>query len=275
MSDHRKDKRPTHRGRKPAPTEKPAGGARLTEIPAEGIRLNRYIAQSGLCSRRKADELIAEGRVKVNGVPVTEMGARVMKGDTVDVGGRLLTPRPFAYYLLNKPTDTITTTSDEKGRKTVLDLVRLPDNEREGLFPVGRLDRHTTGVLIITNDGDLAHRLMHPRYEITKQYRVRTKNPVSSHDIGKLRDGIELEDGLAKADQVSYLDAGNKREIGIQIHEGRNRQIRRMLEALGHEVVALERFHYAGLTTTGLRPGRWRRLEAHEVKKLRRKVKLH
>jgi len=275
MAKHRDNNRNAKRGRKPDPTKKPAGGARLNAIPAEGIRLNRYIAQSGLCSRRKADDLIRQGRVKVNGTVVADFGTRVMKGDTVDTGGRLLTPRPFAYYLLNKPKDTITTTSDERGRKTILDLFDIPEEEREGLFPVGRLDRHTTGVLLVTNDGDLAHRLMHPRYEITKLYRVRTQNPVQSHELGRLRDGIELEDGIAKADQISYIDARTPNELGIQIHEGRNRQIRRMLGKIGHEVVALERTHYAGMTTAGLRAGRWRRLASHEVKRLRQKVKLH
>ncbi|GIV61297.1 MAG: pseudouridine synthase [Rhodothermaceae bacterium] len=238
------------------------------------MRLNRYIARAGVCSRRKADELIRAGRVRVNGEVVTEMGVRVQEGDEVIVNGRRISPQPYLYLLLNKPGDTITTTDDEKGRATVLDLIDLPPEEKEGLFPVGRLDRHTTGVLLLTNDGELAHRLMHPRYQVEKLYRVRTREAVKPHQLEQLREGIELDDGLARADRVAYLTPDNHHEVGLQIHEGRNRQVRRMFEALGHEVVQLERVAYAGLTTAGVRRGKWRRLQDAEVRRLRRSVGL-
>lgn len=240
----------------------------------EVVRLNRYIAQAGVASRRKADELIQQGRVKVDGQVVTELGARVHPGQQVEVNGRLISPRGYLYILLNKPEDVITTTDDERGRATVLDLIRLPDEEKAGLYPVGRLDRDTTGVLLITNDGELAHRLMHPRYEVDKIYRIRTKDPVKPHQLDELRRGVALEDGPARADDVAYLDLSDHREVAMRLHEGRNRQVRRMMEALGHEVTRLERVHYAGLTTAGVRRGHWRRLTAAEVRDLRRRVKL-
>lgn len=242
--------------------------------PAEPVRLNRYLAQAGVCSRRDADQLIREGRVRINGTPVTTLGTQVQPGDRVEVNGRQVSPRSFVYLLLNKPADTITTTADERGRKTVVDLVDLPPAEKEGLFPVGRLDRDTQGVLLLTNDGDLAHRLMHPSYEIDKLYCVRTRTAVKPDELARLREGVLLDDGLARADQVAYLHPQDHRTLGIRLHEGRNRQIRRMLEALGHVVERLERVNYAGLTTEGLRRGKWRRLLPHEVARLYRLVKL-
>jgi 23S rRNA pseudouridine2605 synthase len=242
--------------------------------PAEPVRLNRYVAQAGVCSRREADVLIREGRVRVNGRAVTELGVRVQPGDQVEVNGRRVSPRPFVYLLLNKPADTITTTDDERGRKTVLDLIDLPPAEKEGLFPVGRLDRDTQGVLLLTNDGELSHRLMHPSYQIDKLYRVRTRMPVKPDELARLRDGVLLDDGMARADQVAYVQPPDLHELGLLLHEGRNRQIRRMLEAIGHLVERLERVGYAGLTTEGLRRGKWRRLLPHEVTRLYRLVKL-
>jgi 23S rRNA pseudouridine2605 synthase len=241
----------------------------------ESIRLNKYIARAGVCSRRKADELIEQGRVKVNGNTVTELGSRVAAADEVEVNGRSISPRRHVYLLVNKPKNTITTTDDPHDRETVMELIALPEKEKGGLFPVGRLDRETTGVLVITNDGDLAHRLMHPGYEVEKLYRVRTKNPVKPHELDLLRKGILLDDGKAAVDEVVYVAPPDRRDVGLSIHEGRNRQIRRMFEALGHEVVALERVNYAGLTAEGVRPGKWRRLTDHEVRQLRRQVKLN
>ena len=239
------------------------------------VRLNKYIAQAGVASRRKADELIAAGRVKVDGAVVTELGTKISEGATVEVNGQTISPQGHHYVLLNKPDDTITTTSDERGRPTVMDLLDgLPNKDALGLFPVGRLDRDTVGVLLLTNDGELANRLMHPRYETEKLYVVRTKAAVKPHEIDRLREGISLEDGLAKADRVAYAAPPNGHEVGLQLHEGRNRQIRRMMEALGHEVEHLERVRYAGLTSEGLRRGRWRRLTPAEVKALRRRLKL-
>ena len=238
------------------------------------MRLNRYISQAGLASRRKADELIQQGRVRMNGTVVTELGTRVSRGDVVEVNGVRITPQAFEYVLLNKPSDTITTTSDERDRRTVLDLIDLPEKTKNGLFPVGRLDRNTTGALLLTNDGELAHRLMHPSYGVEKIYRVRTAAPVKPHELDQLTRGIELEDGEARADRAAYLNSHDQHQIGIMIHEGRNRQVRRMLEALGHEVAALERVSYGGLTTAGVRRGKWRRLDPKEVARLRRMVRL-
>ena len=241
--------------------------------PEGPVRLNRYIAQAGITSRRKADDLIAEGRVRINGAVVTELGSRVEPGDRVEVDGQTISPQPFEYVLLNKPKDTITTVDDERDRQTVMDL--LTDELRErGIVPVGRLDRDTTGALLITNDGELTHRLMHPRYEIEKLYLIGVDAPVKPHDLDRLRQGVELEDGPAKADQVAYVSPDQPRQIGMALHEGRNRQVRRMMEALGYRVVTLDRVRYAGLTLDGLRRGRWRRLEPHEINGLRRSVKL-
>ncbi len=253
---------------------KQRGGKAPPAIPEAGMRLNRYIALSGIASRRGADELIRQGLVRLNGEVVTEFGKKVFPGDEVMVNGEVITPRPYEYILLNKPEDTITTTRDERGRRTVLDLIEDEELKAQGLFPVGRLDRNTTGVLLLTNDGELAHRLMHPRYEVEKLYRVVTAEPVKPHELDKLRKGIPLKDGLARADEAFYVRPPNHHEIGILLHEGKNRQIRRMLEALGHRVVSLERVNYAGLTLEGVRRGKWRRLFPHEIKRIRKKVKL-
>ncbi|MFQ5571055.1 MAG: pseudouridine synthase [Rhodothermales bacterium] len=236
--------------------------------------MNKYIARAGVCSRRKADALIDQQRVKVNGEVITSYWQRVGPGDVVEVNGRLISPRKAEYILVNKPKNVITTTDDERGRRTVMDLVDDQDKEPMGLFPVGRLDRDTVGALLLTNDGELAHRLMHPRYEVNKLYVIRTKEAVKPHEIDQLRHGIQLEDGLAKADNVAFREGHSRREIGLQLHEGRNRQVRRMMEALGHEVVFLERINYAGLTTDGIRRGKWRRLASHEIRRLRKLVKL-
>jgi len=238
----------------------------------ESGRLNRYIARAGVCSRRNADILIESGQVRVNGEVVQEYWFQVKKGDQVSVNGKSISPCPYRYIVLNKPKDTITTLNDEKGRKTVMDLITL-EGGISGLFPVGRLDRSTSGVLVLTTDGDLAHRLMHPSFQVSKHYRVRTKAPIKSNQIDQLLSGIVLEDGMAKCDQVIYMKSGNHREIGIELHSGRNRQIRRMLSALGHEIISLERTSYAGLTTRGLRRGAWRELTAKETRILYRMVR--
>lgn len=251
-----------------------AVGQSVASTDLSEIRLNRYIARAGVCSRRKADDLILEGVVRVNGEIVTKLGTRVRPGDDVSVNGRRISPSPFEYILLNKPTNTITTTEDEKGRRTVLDLMKVPAGNPAGLFPVGRLDRDTTGALLITNDGELAHRLMHPRYEIEKMYRVSTERPVTKADLAQMATGIRLEDGIAAADNVDYIDVTDHRIIGISIHEGRNRQVRRMLESLGHSVRRLDRVVYAGLTLEGIRRGKWRKLRRDEISRLYRRVRL-
>lgn len=244
-----------------------------TEDP-KGVRLNRYISQAGVCSRRKADELIKEGRVQINGDVIKEFGTRVMKGDVVSVGGRRVTPQTFEYILVNKPAAIITTNNDEKGRKILLDLIDNDKVKQKGLFPVGRLDRNTVGVILVTNDGELAHRLMHPSYEVEKLYKVRTKESVKKHDLDKIMKGIDVEGEVLKADRVEYLKPTKLNELGIRLHEGKNRHIRRMLEAIGYTVSYLERVNYAGLTTEGVRRGHWRRLKTVEIKRLRRLVKL-
>lgn len=217
--------------------------------------------------------MINQGLVKVNGEVVTQMGTKVSRSDRVMVNGKRVVPADREYILLNKPKDTITTTNDEKGRTSVMDLLPAEEFGSLGLFPVGRLDRHTTGALLLTNDGDLAHRLMHPSYGVNKQYLVQTKKPVSEEQLVSLKKGIPLDDGEAKADRVTYLE-GDQHALVMSIHEGRNRQVRRMIEALDNEVTQLDRVRYAGLSTKGIRKGKWRRLSRKEVSALYRQVKL-
>lgn len=252
------------------PTSESTAAAPLEIGP---IRLNRFMAKAGIASRREADSIIAEGRVRVNGATVTELGTKVGPDDDITFDGRAVRPKGPLYILMNKPKDTITTKADEKGRTTVMDVVTLPEKEKAGLFPVGRLDRDTTGILLLTNDGDLAYRLMHPSCEVEKLYHVTTAEPVKPDQIEQLRAGIELEDGPARADQISYV-GDNHRHVALQIHEGRNRQVRRMFDALGHTVKALERTRYAGLNLSELRRGKWRKLNPREINALRRRVKL-
>ena len=237
------------------------------------IRLNRFIARAGVCARRKADELIVAGRVSVNGVKVTALGTRVGEGDLVKVNGREISTQAFTYILLNKPRNTISTVSDDRGRNSVIDLITRIEL-RPGLFPVGRLDRDTTGALLLTTDGDLANRLMHPKWEVKKIYVARTKRDVTPDDVARLLAGVELDDGPARADEALHADPSDSTKVALQIHEGRNRQIRRMFEAIGHEIVQLDRIQFAGLTLNGLKRGRWRLLKPHEVKRIRKVVRL-
>lgn len=251
-----------HKSAAPAPVESD-----------KDMRLNRFLARAGIASRREADTYITAGRVQINGETVTELGTRVADGDNVTVDGRSIHPVGAEYFLLNKPKDTVTTKSDEKGRRTVLDVMDLSEKEVAGLFPVGRLDRDTTGALLLTTDGDLAHRLMHPRYTIDKIYVVDTVEKVTAEQLKQLEEGVELEDGLAKAAEIAFIDESRQR-IGVKLHEGRNRQLRRMFEAIGHEVKTLERVAFADITLENLRRGRWRRLTPAEINRLRRLVKL-
>lgn len=260
----RRRRQAERRNRQPGAAPRPA--------PEGPVRLNKFLARAGVASRREADALIAAGRVTVNGAVVTEMGTKVTAQDRVVADGHPVTPSDLVYVLLNKPTDTLTTVTDDRGRRTVMDAVTLPAEEKSALFPVGRLDRHTTGALLLTTDGELAHRLMHPRYGAVKLYRVRTDAPLTDADLDRLRSGIPLDDGPAAADHAAFLD--DRQTIGLQLHEGRNRQVRRMIEALGRRVEALDRVGYAGLDLDGLKRGRWRRLQPHEVNALRRSVKL-
>jgi len=236
------------------------------------IRLNRFIANAGICSRRKADELIAAGVVSVNGEPVTELGFKVDPAkDSVRYNGEALKREKNVYVLLNKPKDYITTTDDPQERKTVMSLVEKASRER--IYPVGRLDRNTTGLLLMTNDGDLAEKLSHPRNNITKLYQVELNKSLSQGDMNKIAFGVELEDGLIKPDQVSYVAGGSKKEVGIQIHSGKNRVVRRIFESLGYEVVKLDRVVYSHLTKKDLPRGRWRYLEEKEIIQLKHLIK--
>ncbi len=229
----------------------------------EKVRLNRYIASSGICSRRDADELISRGVVEVNGAKATEMGIQVNPGDVVKVNGKTIRNERKVYILLNKPKDTLTTTDDPEGRRTVLDLVQNSTTER--IFPVGRLDRNTTGVLLLTNDGDLASKLTHPKYKVKKIYEVRTAQNVTEEMMDKMLQGIELEDGPMKVDAIMYLDPMSKKDVTVEIHSGKNRIVRRMFEQLGLEIVKLDRVYFAGLTKKTLARGKWRFMSPKEV----------
>ncbi len=231
------------------------------------IRLNKYIANSGICSRREADQLIAEGTVKVNGVVVTELGYKVKPDDSVKYNNKVLKPEKFAYVLLNKPKDFITTMDDENDRKTVMQLVANATNER--IYPVGRLDRNTTGLLLFTNDGELAQKLTHPSNKIKKIYEVELDKPITTEDFNKIADNkIHLFDGVVKVDDIAIISP-TKKVLGIEIHEGRNRIVRRIFESLGYEVQKLDRVMYAGLTKKNITRGSWRYLTATEVNKIK------
>lgn len=230
------------------------------------IRLNRFIANSGVCSRREADSLIEAGEIKVNGKVVTEMGFKVRPEDTIQYGKKILNREKLVYVLLNKPKDFITTTDDPEGRKTVMSLVANASTER--IFPVGRLDRNTTGLLLFTNDGELAQKLTHPSNGVKKIYQVELDKPITKEDFKKVAEGVELEDGKAEVDDVAVLGESNK-FLGLEIHIGRNRIVRRIFEHLGYEVVTLDRVQYAGLTKKDLPRGNWRYLTEKEVIRLK------
>ena len=228
----------------------------------EGIRLNRYIANAGICSRRDADTLITKGQITVNGKVVTEMGVKVKPRDQVIYKGRKLFAEPKKYLLLNKPKDVVTTTDDPQGRTTVMDIVKNACEER--LVPVGRLDRSTTGLLLLTNDGDLAKKLTHPSHNQKKIYQVSLNRQLTKMDLLKIADGFDLEDGFIAPDAISYIN-DDKSEIGIEIHSGRNRIVRRMFEHMGYDIKKLDRVLFAGLTKKNLPRGKWRFLSEKEV----------
>ena len=233
------------------------------------IRLNKFIANSGITSRRKSDDLIQKGIVKVNGVVVSDLGAKVSQRDTVTINGSPINiKQKKIFILLNKPNDYITTTSDEKKRKTVMDLVRAD----ERVYPIGRLDRKTTGVLLFTNDGEVANRLMHPKYQIEKEYKVELDKNINDIQLKKLVKGIELADGVAKAREV--YTGKTKKEVFVTIHEGRNHLVRRMIEELGFEVIHLDRVRYGFLTKVGLKRGETRNLKSSEILRLKELINL-
>lgn len=245
--------------RTPRPGEEPGGDL---------IRLNRYIANAGICSRREADKLIQAGAVQVNGKVITELGTKVSRTDKISYGDQALSREKLRYVLLNKPKGFITTTDDPENRKTVMNLISRACKER--IYPVGRLDRNTTGLLLFTNDGEIAKRLSHPRYGIKKIYHVGLDKNVSVADMKSILAGMELEDGFVKADAIEFVgDGKDKKEIGLELHTGQNRVVRRIFEKLGYKVVKLDRVYYAGLTKKNLPRGEWRFLEEKELNMLK------
>ena len=292
LYEERRQGRPQQPARghqKPAPGSPPAASAKpavSTSVPAvhsskgaahssqghassETLPLNKYIAHGGICSRRDAAELVRLGKVTVNGQLVTEPGTKVHPTDTVKVSNKKVTiSHNFVYILLNKPKDYITTAEDPQGRRTVLDLIRSATTER--VFPVGRLDRNTSGVLLLTNDGDLAQKLAHPSHQIRKIYHVTLDKALTKADFDKIASGaITLEDGPAPVDDLAYADSKDKTQIGLEIHSGRNRIVRRIFEHLGYDVRGLDRVMYAGLTKKNVQRGHWRMLSEKEVRILK------
>ena len=235
--------------------------------PNEPLRLNKFLANAGICSRREADEFIQAGVVTVNGEVVTELGTKVLRTDEVKFHDQPVRIEKKVYVLLNKPKDYVTTSDDPQQRKTVMDLVKNACPER--IYPVGRLDRNTTGVLLLTNDGDLASKLTHPKYLKKKIYHVYLDKNVTAHDLQQIAEGIQLEDGEIKADDVQYAHPTDKKQVGIEIHSGKNRIVRRIFESLGYHVQKLDRVQFAGLTKKNLKRGDWRYLTEEEVDRLR------
>jgi 23S rRNA pseudouridine2605 synthase len=229
----------------------------------DAIRLNKYLSNAGVASRRDADVLIQTGVVSVNDQIIVELGYKIKPGDVVKYDGETINAEPKRYVLLNKPKDFITTMDDPMGRKTVMSLVKKACRER--IYPVGRLDRETTGLLLFTNDGDLAKKLTHPRYKAIKIYHVEANKPVTLEDLEKLKSGVELEDGEIKFDDAEFISGTSSREIGVQLHSGKNRIVRRTFEALGYDVVKLDRVQFAGLTKRDLPRGFYRHLTEKEV----------
>ncbi len=237
--------------------------------PNEGIRLNKYLANAGVASRRAADQLIEGGAVTINGEVVTRLGSKVMPGDKVTFGGQTLKPEKPRYLLLNKPKGFLTTSDDPFNRRTVMNLVEKACQER--IYPVGRLDRNTMGLLLFTNDGELAKKLMHPKFRIKKIYHVFLDKNLTKNDILSIANGIELTDGKIVPDSIAYVaGADDKKQIGIELHSGKNRIVRRIFEHLGYQVIKLDRVFLAGLTKKDLPRGKWRFLTEKEVNMLKR-----
>jgi len=270
--------RPEGDRRRPArPAEVKSAGVRkrsskpvASKAPEETVRLNKFIANSGVCARREADELIKQGYISVNGKKVTDMGIKVKPADKVEYRGKLLSPGKKVYILLNKPKGYVTTVKDPHAESTVLDLVK--DATKERIYPVGRLDKATTGVLLLTNDGDLAGKLTHPSYGAAKVYHVFLDKEVTRNDMEMIVTGVTLEDGIVSADAVSYPDAEDRTQVGVEIHSGQNRVVRRIFEKLDYHVRKLDRVSFAGLTKKNLQRGHWRELTAKEVSMLKRGI---
>ena len=255
-SDPKKATRPAKRN-KPVVSE--------TKEPV-AMRLNKYISNSGVCSRRDADKLIEAGEIMVNEKVVTEMGYKVGAGDVVKYGKKVLNPEKLKYVLLNKPKDFLTTMEDPQGRKTVMSLIKKAGDER--IYPVGRLDRNTTGLLLFTNDGDLAKKLSHPSHKVHKLYQAELDKPLTENHLRDIAEGLNLEDGVAVVNDIAIVGE-DKRIVGIDIHIGKNRIVRRIFEHLGYDVVKLDRVIYGGLTKKDLGRGKWRFLTEKEVIKLK------
>ncbi len=232
----------------------------------EGVRLNKYIANAGICSRREADTFITTGLVSVNGKIVTELGIKVMPGDEVKFNDEKINPEKKVYILLNKPKDYVTTLDDPEGRRTVMDLIKNACKER--VYPVGRLDRNTTGLLLLTNDGELTKKLTHPSYNKKKIYHVEVDQAITREHLKEIANGVELEDGIIIVDAINYVD-NLKTEVGIELHSGRNRIVRRIMEHFGYNVKRLDRVYFAGLTKLNLPRGRWRFLSDQEIIRLK------
>lgn len=248
-------------------TKNAAGQDKMKSQPGL-IRLNKYIANAGICSRREADKLIESGVIKVNGKTITSLGTKISPDDVVKFDNRTLNAEKKYYVLLNKPKGYITTTDDPYDRKTVMNLVR--DACRERIYPVGRLDKDTTGLLLLTNDGELAKKLTHPRYKIRKIYHVVLDKALTKTDMNKILGGLTLEDGLIKVDKIAYVsESSSKKELGIELHSGKNRIIRRIFESLDYKVTRLDRVTFAGLTKKDVPRGKWRHLTEKEVNYLR------
>jgi 23S rRNA pseudouridine2605 synthase len=259
-----------HHGRsgKSLPVKKAKNVPAQSGQVSETMRLNRFIANSGVCSRREADELITRGLISVNGKQVTDMGIKVTNRDDIRYKGKTLSAEKKVYVLLNKPKGYVTTVEDPHAERTVIDL--LGNDFPERIYPVGRLDKETTGVLLLTNDGDLTGKLTHPKYNRRKIYHVFLETPVIKEDLFKLTEGIQIEDELVVADAVSYADPQDRTQIGIELHSGQNRVIRKLFEALGYRVKKLDRVYFAGLTKKNLPRGKWRFLSDKEISMLKR-----
>jgi 23S rRNA pseudouridine2605 synthase len=254
MSEKRKYKKPQKAGSKPTPGQ-------------SEIRLNRYIASTGICSRREADQYISAGLVSVNGKVIRKLGTKVYPGDVVRFNGKILKDENKIYILMNKPKAFVTTVDDPGAKKTVMDLIGKDISER--IYPVGRLDRNTTGVLLLTNDGELTLRLTHPSYNKKKIYHVFLDKDLTRSDLNRIADGIELDDGFITPDAIQYADENDKTQVGIELHSGRNRIVRRIFESLGYRIKKLDRVYFAGLTKKGLKRGQWRLLTEKEINMLK------
>ncbi len=271
LEDRRRSSKSSGQGKSTIKSTRPGATAsshRLTKKTAgDLVRLNKYIAAAGICSRREADDLITAGLITVNGKSVTQLGSKVNPEDEVKYNGERIRTERKVYLVLNKPKDYVTTTDDPRERKTVMLLIKEACNER--VYPVGRLDRNTTGVLLFTNDGELAKKMTHPSSNKKKIYHVFLNKAITANDLKTLADGLTLEDGFIQPDAISYASTENKKEVGLEIHSGKNRIVRRMFESLGYRVEKLDRVYFGGLTKKNLPRGKWRLLSEKEITRLK------